>query len=460
MEINSNLLYNNENEEKYEEKNDANKENFVGIENNIISNNASLKKEKKHTGYVRIFRNYIKKKEKLRKDIIHHLFKRWIKQTLKGAIIKKKIMIRISLSKEKEPKNKFRDKFKMEKENVKEQSKSVNKNIIKSINKYPSNSKKVKLINNLNIMPREKKNINSNNPNFKIYNIAKKIKNYKGPNNKAQNIKTINQKPENNKILDMSKEKAKITPKININDKSKNNYPINNLNTQFVEITYSNNKNNIRNNSKNNNYKKIEPQNVKNIINTNKKDINSNPNPKLTYNNTSITYTSSSWKNSSKKIDKIMKDDYKIKYNTNSINIGQIKNERNVNYKKLNIPINTKKEINNKTYIPYDKNRIKIYKKDISNNINKTFGGDKNINRMNTYNNITKKINNINNKNNESNISGRNSHYSSRRNSNATISQFSQLTEKPVVKGGVTTVIQHYSGKRRQYEQYDNYSQK
>ena len=309
-------------------------------------------------------------------------------------------------------------------------------------------------------MPREKKNINSNNPNFKIYNIAKKIKNYKGPNNKAQNIKTINQKPENNKILDMSKEKAKITPKININDKSKNNYPINNLNTQFVEITYSNNKNNIRNNSKNNNYKKIEPQNVKNIINTNKKDINSNPNPKLTYNNTSITYTSSSWKNSSKKIDKIMKDDYKIKYNTNSINIGQIKNERNVNYKKLNIPINTKKEINNKTYIPYDKNRIKIYKKDISNNINKTFGGDKNINRMNTYNNITKKINNINNKNNESNISGRNSHYSSRRNSNATISQFSQLTEKPVVKGGVTTVIQHYSGKRRQYEQYDNYSQK
>ena len=41
MEINSNLLYNNENEAKFEEKNDANKENFVEIENNIISNNAS-----------------------------------------------------------------------------------------------------------------------------------------------------------------------------------------------------------------------------------------------------------------------------------------------------------------------------------------------------------------------------------------------------------------------------------
>ena len=478
MEIKNNLLYNTEkNEVNFKEKNDSNNNNLLELENNIISNDASLKKEKKHKGYVRILRNYIKKKEKIRKDIIQNLFKRWMKQTLKGAIIKKKIMIRISLSKEKEPKNKYRDKYKMEKENIKEQSKSVNKKIIKSINKYPSNSKKEKLKNNLTIIPKEKINIKINNTNLNNYDIAKRIKNYQGPNNKIQNINKTNytiKKPENNKIIDISNEKSKITPKINISDKSKNIYPINNLNTQFLEITYSSKKNNnkIINNNKSNNYIKIEPQNIKNIINTNKKDINSNSNTKLICNNnSSIAFTSSFIKNSSKNIEKIQKDDYKIRYNTNSANTGQIKKEGNINFIKLNVPIynnskrndlNNKKGNANKTYIPYDKNKIKIYKKEISNNnINKTYNIDKNYNRTNIHKNITKKINNNNcNKNKEGNIGERKSYYSSRRNSNSAISQLSQLTEKSSLKGGVTTVIQHYSGKRRQYEQYDNNSQK
>ena len=80
--------------------------------------------------------------------------------------------------------------------------------------------------------------------------------------------------------------------------------------------------------------------------------------------------------------------------------------------------------------------------------------------KMNTYQNPKnkKQNNDVNKSNNDSDFIEKKSIYNSRRDSNSTyskISQYSYLTAKPSLKGGVTTVIQHYSGRRRQYEQYN-----
>ena len=71
--------------------------------------------------------------------------------------------------------------------------------------------------------------------------------------------------------------------------------------------------------------------------------------------------------------------------------------------------------------------------------MNKT---DNNIYKRNTYQN--KKIMD---KRNESDINGK---YNIRNKNNT----YSQKTSKPSLKGGVTTVIQHYSGSRKKYENY------
>ena len=65
-----------------------------------------LKEDNKQMGYVRILRKIFKKKDDSRKDIIKKLFKEWRINTLKGLTIKKTVIIRISVSRDKEQRNK------------------------------------------------------------------------------------------------------------------------------------------------------------------------------------------------------------------------------------------------------------------------------------------------------------------------------------------------------------------
>ena len=232
MENNSNSLFNKE------EKSKKNKE---------------INKEKKRKGYVRVLRNYIQKKDKNRKEIMQNCLKNWEKQILKGQIIKKKVIIRISLSKEKEPKIRCRNRFNMEKEE-KERPKSIKK-IYKSIDKYKNPQKQIN----------KKVNSQINNNDNKL-NIAKKIKDYKGKdfnkqNDKKYNIinKNTNVINENNKSIEINHQKPKpAQKKINTNDRITNLHPLNNFNNTFIEINCSSKKNDIKN--KNNyEYKKVEP---------------------------------------------------------------------------------------------------------------------------------------------------------------------------------------------------------
>ena len=140
---------------------------------NVIQNienkkNSELKTKKKMKGYCRFLRNVIKEKSKLLKEIMQNRFFKWRKDALKGKI-KKTVMIRISVSREKAPKTKYQ----MSKANPKDQSKSVNKNELKSFN-----------INN----------IQRNITNLKVQNVDEFIK----EDNKINNNKVNNDNKYNN----------------------------------------------------------------------------------------------------------------------------------------------------------------------------------------------------------------------------------------------------------------------
>ena len=161
MEINTNNSDRNENQK--EEKNEfidknINQELFgkkILIEDNQknkerIIKMPLIKRGKKNKGYVRLFRNYIKKKDKLRKAIILNRFRQWIKQSLKDSIIKKRVIVRISVSRGRDFKNEYFNKFNIKNENEDGKSKSLNKQIIKSIDKIKNSQNNIKISNYYN----------------------------------------------------------------------------------------------------------------------------------------------------------------------------------------------------------------------------------------------------------------------------------------------------------------------
>ena len=206
MEDNNSPIYiiENQNEENVDQILDINNDNLSdrNDQNESIQNinitdspNISLNKEKniKPKGYVRILRNIFKKKDDLRKKLLKDYFLNWYKDTLKGLTIQKKIFVRLSVSKGKDDKNRNRKNSDFNEEFEKEQSsRSVNKRQIKmkEFNKPPAipqpiyNIRREKIENFDNIDNKDNIKYNKNNENkFKIidkYDIAKKIKNYKG----------------------------------------------------------------------------------------------------------------------------------------------------------------------------------------------------------------------------------------------------------------------------------------
>ena len=195
---------------------------------NVNKNNLELKTKKKIKGYCRFLRNVIKEKSKSLKEIMQNRFIKWRKDALKGKI-KKTVMIRISVSREKDPKTKYQ----ISKANPKDQSKSVNKNDLKSFN-----------INN----------IQRNITNLKVQKVDELIKEDNKINNNKVNsdnkynnieIKTIsNINP--NKDKKEKEDKNIIYKKTNVNNKNEEQ-----KNNHVIKIDLSKyDKNNINNNNK------------------------------------------------------------------------------------------------------------------------------------------------------------------------------------------------------------------
>ena len=431
-------------------KNEENKDQNpydMNEQSEIVSSYQPIKKEKKRKGFVRIFRNCIKKKEEIRKKIIQKRFIKWLKQSLKGSKIKQTLMIRISVSKEKDY-NDYKNKYKMNIGDEEERPKSVNKKIVKSIDKYQNNNKIKKEKNKDVIIQPNIKTYSKNNETDDNFIIAKRINNYKGNNDtrKRNEIK--------NKLI------GNITnPQISY--KKYNHYSSNNLyqmNNNITSYSQINNSNSIINN--NNTYTKIEPLKFQ--------TININTNPKITYNNQKITYNSSIKRNIN---ESSLNKSNNYRYNNNIIKINDYSKDKNLskgfNFRyhdnnkistttpnrviQVNKNINNLKEKLQKEYKPYESNKINLHKIDIS---KYNLGSNKNVNSFNINNYQYKNYNNVNNNDIKLNISN----YSSKRENDTSYSQLSQMTAKPTMKGGVTTVIQHYRGKRRQYDEFDKNS--
>ena len=416
--------------------------------------NDPIKKEKKRKGFVRIFRKCIKKKDKIRQNIIQKRFRKWLKQALKGLIIQQTLMIRISVSKEKDH-NRHQNKFKMNIEDLEEKPRSVSKKIIKSIDKYPKkkntkqeNKKKV------NIQPNIKtynKNNETNNNNFVIGNnnnnfvMAKRINNYQGNND------NIKKKEINNKLIGINNIKPQTSlPKITYYDSNKTLYHINNLKNNYYD---SNKKLYHINNSTKNNY-----DSNKNLYNMNNLKNNY-------YDSNKNLYHINNIKNNYIKIDDSSSS--KQNYNNNNyIKVEPLKYIKQDNKKlnttmpnraKLNINLNNSKEKIQKEYKPYESNKnnyIRVTNNNLLNNYIRV--NNNNLFNINTYQNST--IYNTNN-NNNIRLKYKYDNYTSKKDNIASYSQLlPQPTLKPVVKSGVTTVIQHYSGKRRQYDKFNKHS--
>ena len=530
MEDNNNPIYiiENQNEQNVDQILDINNENLSDRNNqnesiqNININdspNISLNEEKnvKQKGYVRIFRNILKKKDDLRKKLLKDCFLNWQKETLKGLTIKKKIFVRLSLSKGKDEKSRQRKNsdFEDEVEKVeKEKSRSVNKREIKikGFNKPPAvpqpiyNIRREKLENEDNkdkSLPNEEKNkYNKNNDNkFKTmgqFEIAKKIKNYKGRVDdkdkiKNKNIKNNNQKknntnytyiiPKNKKIIHMSDEKRKAPIKINNtnnnNDKTKNIYPINNLNVQFAELNNSTKKSNNKLNSNNisninnNNYirRKIESQNLHSSYKKDQEPVNQKQ-----YNNIGIIYTSSSKKNkkyvhSNSITYKNNTKDYKPKKETSKgkndsqgyytkyegYHHDNKKLSTNTEPKNIQINFRERKDIIKNEFNPYQYNQFNQYSQYTNNK--RKIKDNNNFYQLNQtdYKSYQRSTYQASNKKEKSNDKISTGIYTRRDQNNFT---YSLKTAKPAIKSGITTVIQHFSGRRNQYEKYSQNASK
>ena len=442
------------------------------VKNNETKEDINLKTRKKVKGYCRFLRNVIKEKSKSLKEIIQKRFIKWRKDALKGKI-KKTVMIRISVSKEKDPKSKYQ----ISKANPKEQSKSVNKNELKSfnINNLPKNITNLK-VQKVDDFIKKGNKINTNKVNdVKTYN-----------NIEIKSISNVN----TNK--DKNEKENTIYKKVNPSNKNEGN-KVNNNNVIKIDLSKYNKKDNNSKNQINNqkatpiikpevnklnkeHISKI-PKPSQNIIKNKPQELNKKPISNTS--NINIVYTSSTKKNNPNETNKKNEN----KYSTTQNYQTDIKDKMNKNKNKDN-KTDLKDNIPKDLYKKYERNNqnnsrtinnIKIdltkgnytrqtfnnrHVKDNNSFTNPSYNDNK-LQKIHLYNNNTYQRRNNDNTDNKSisnysiktdiNIRNYNNnedslsvHSRPRRESNITNG------------GGRTTVIQHYSGQRRKYENYDN----
>ena len=451
------------------------------VKNNETKENINLKTRKKVKGYCRFLRNVIKEKSKSLKEIIQKRFIKWRKDALKGKI-KKTVMIRISVSKEKDPKSKYQ----ISKANPKERSKSVNKNELKSfnINNLPKNITNLK-VQKVDDFIKKGNKINTNKVNdVKTYN-----------NIEIKSISNVN----TNK--DKNEKENTIYKKVNPSNKNEGN-KVNNNNVIKIDLSKYNKKDNNSKNQINNqkatpiikpevnklnkeHISKI-PKQSQNIIKNKPQELNKKPISNTS--NINIVYTSSTKKNNPNETNKKNEN----KYSTTQNYQTDIKDKMNKNKNKDN-KTDLKDNIPKDLYKKYERNNqnnsrtinnIKIdltkgnytrqtfnnrHVKDNNSFTNPSYNDNK-LQKIHLYNNNTYQRRNNDNTDNKSisnysiktdiNIRNYNNnedslsvHSRPRRESNITNGDASFRKNS---KGGRTTVIQHYSGQRRKYENYDN----
>ena len=467
--------------EKFENISDINKENMFDKEKEFELNqnlkeldfiSDSLKEKEKPKGYTRIFRNIIKKKSDIMKNILQKRFTKWRKESVKGLIVKKTIIVRISVSREKDYKDRYKNKLRLEKEKEKEKSKSTNKNDIKShnfiqpeINTYNIVREKIDTIDNQKVSTNENLNIenkmSNENTDIPIDNITIEknntininnedsiLKNNEKDNGSSKGIANENLKMKKNKLINISNEKPKNTAQIyniyatNIKSDSKND-------NKFSKV------NNITLTSKT--YNKNDRQKLQESNSNRKNENDSNKNQKYNASNVAIISSSFTTKNSK---------EYKETVNNNAlINKNELKgyyikydgfHENKNIYSSIPVPVKTI-NLNEKEYNPYRNNK---------NNKISSIRNDpdiKNSSDINLYSRRTHQFSNNKNTNNITNIKNISSiekynNYTSRNGNNSSIRQKLSSTENANLRGGVTTVIQHYGGRRKQYENYDQKS--
>ena len=408
--------------------------------------NLSLKTRKKPKGYCRFLRNVIKEKAKVMKEVIQNRFFKWRKDALNGKL-KKTVMIRISVSKEKEPKSHYQ----LNKAHPKEQSRSVNKNDLKSfnINNVAKNITNLKIQNIDKIEMQDKhindiKNKNVNQNKNIVYKNIVDIKNKKEPE-KRKESKNKKEKPD---IQNKTNDKGKINNKIEIPKVVPKNDKINQIKTPNI------------------------PKPKQNIVIKNSPNVNK-PNITNITNNSNITlytYTSSSKRNNTNPV-KNMGDNKNLvdKNNMNMIVQSGTKDKKSKDYYKKY------EKYNQHTSLPVKRIEIDLtdgkYKRKTfnrenkDNNLKNNLSHDRNkLQNKNIYNTNSYQRRNNNNNDNKSlysygvktennNDSSSSVYTRSRKESNFSYAP-TQIRNNS--KGGITTVIQHYSGQRRKLDNYDN----
>lgn len=364
------------------------------IKKSILKNKKALtlSKDKKNNGYVRIFRNLIKKKNNGIKDILDKKFNKWKKEAFKDSFFRKTILVRISVSRDKILRNRNSNRLNRAKDIKEDRPKSANKKLkdIKRIDNEEKNSN----INNIKL----KKNNDFNTPIKESENQIKQI--YKKNNNSI-----INQK----KIYEIKK---------NINN---------------------NNIKSLLNNNKNRKYEKNNNISHQNNINKRKEELNSNKK------STPILYTYEPNIKKDKPVNNNVIINRVKNLNTKTYVIVK-KNQDSNSFTNFNTPkknLNTNLSTNTSSYkLPhYDTKKCINLKKgnfsekkmfDIKRDIRNTYS-KKNENKFisvdngNKYNYYTaKKQHNIKNK-----------------------------FEKENLKKGITTVIQHYLGVKERLDNYN-----
>ena len=373
---------------------------YYGIQtkdNNIPKNiikDIKVTNNKKSKGYVRVFLKFIKRKNNVLKHVLDNRFKKWKENALKGLFIRKKIIVRISLSRDNILKNKL---------NARRLSRIKDSNI----NKPKSEDK--------NLIHINKKNNKEN----QINNIKlKKLNNIKTP------LKDKELSPEKKSIRRIYKNEKNSIFHNHDNEQSKNKnnpiysqtIPADNQNMKLHKILIPKNKLG-NNNDQNNKYiiKKIDP---------------------VLY-----TYEPNHTKNNS------ISDKDQI---NDSKTLSIVTSPRNRKGQIFNSYTNIRS--NNKTPII---NKIKINNENKLSNTNKSFSNiknnfsniklvNKNTGSRNTFRKIKdNKYTSIDSERKYINYTDREDYRNKRK------------YDKETLKKGVTTVIQHYSGVK---ERLDNYS--
>lgn len=435
------------------------------------------KRKRRPKGYVRLFRKIIKKKNEILMKIFQGRFKKWKDVSLKGIHFKKTIIVRISVSRDKDEKDKFKtqENFSKYRRNKNTEDNLNKNNYIKSAN---DNLRKYRYYrNNEDNLKKDKYNQKTEDNLERDKHIKKsEFKPYKNTlkSSNDNNKKTFEYKSKyninNNNSTELKNNSIFMTPKENRGNKIGiyDKYKTNNSKDIYI-LTENREDKSYLQTKKNDNYENKRLYYPKNNLNQDKNNIQNNRtipnNEQKNYNNVSsreYIYKRNDEKNIfEKKIDNkykrlnnneknntqtsfyVKRNEYANQKNisTPNKNFKTIETNANQSIQRQNIKLNSINQYNTKKYIPPKKTTSEKKPKTTISYLNNTYQRSNNDKLLHTvsredykkkpeYQNFTYNRN------------------------NKTFDR-SNATDKPSLKKGITSVVQHYSGVKKQLDNYD-----